>query len=168
MSPDDFIQDLISRHRENGVLIDSNLLLLLLVGTYDRSLIERTKRLNKYSVGDFDLLLRFCGLFRRILTTPHVLTEVSNLTQNPDDRRLSAFFKFFADQCGVLIERYQISADIVRHSLFLSFGLADSALAMESDEGMLLLTDDFSLCAALQKRGRDAINFNHLRVGYLP
>lgn len=96
-----------------------------------------------------------------------MLTEVSNLTQNSDDRRLLEFFRFFAERCGLLIERYQISAEIVRHSLFLSFGLADSALAMESDQGMLLLTDDFPLCAALQKRGCDAINFNHLRVANL-
>lgn len=56
MFPDDFISGLISKHRENGVLIDSNLLLLLLVGMFDRNLIERIKRLNKYSVRDFDLL----------------------------------------------------------------------------------------------------------------
>jgi hypothetical protein len=167
MFPDDFISGLISKHRENGVLIDANLLLLLLVGTFDRGLIERIKRLNKYSVRDFDLLQHFCALFPRILTTPHVLTEVSNLIQNSNDRRILAFFQFLAEHCASLIERYQISADIVQHSLFLSFGLADSALAMESDQGMLLLTDDFALCAALQKSGRDAINFTHLRVGYL-
>ncbi len=163
----DFLESLVSKHCKSGVLIDSNLLLLLLVGTFDRKLVERVKRLNKYNTRDLDLLRRFCGLFQRILTTPHILTEVSNLIQNSDDRRLSAFLQYLAQQFGVLVEQYRTSADIVQHSLFISFGLADSALAMESDEGALVITDDFALCAALQNRGRDAINFNHLRQAYL-
>jgi len=36
MLPDDFIQKLIVKHRESGILIDSNLLLLFIVGTFDR------------------------------------------------------------------------------------------------------------------------------------
>jgi len=167
MYRDDFIESLICKHRQRGILVDSNLLLLLLVGVFDRNLVKRIKRLNKYSVRDFDLLGRFCEGFTRILTTPHVLTEISNLTQNAEDRRMYAFFHFLAKQFGILVEHHRISADIVQHSLFSSFGLTDSALAMESDAGVLVLTDDFALCAALQKRGRDAINFNHLRQAYL-
>jgi hypothetical protein len=172
MYRDDFLESLVSKHCKKGVLIDSNLLLLFLVATFDTSLIDQVKRLNTYSAKDCDFLLRFCSLFERVLTTPHILTEVSNLVQNRESRRresrrLSAFLEHVAKQFKIFIERYSISSDVVDHFLFIPLGLADSALAIESDNGALVLTDDLSLCAALQNRGLDAINFNHLRQAYL-
>jgi hypothetical protein len=61
------------------LLIDANLLLLLVVGSADRSLIESFKRTRAYTREDFDLLLRLVARFPKVVTTPNVLTEVSNL-----------------------------------------------------------------------------------------
>ena len=44
----DYLEYLVNRHKAGGVLIDSNLLLLLLAGVHDRSLIARLKRFNTY------------------------------------------------------------------------------------------------------------------------
>ncbi|HEY2123275.1 MAG TPA: hypothetical protein VGH07_06755 [Chthoniobacterales bacterium] len=46
----DFLQSVIDKHKAAGVLIDSNLLLLLLAGLHDRSLVVRLKRLNASSL----------------------------------------------------------------------------------------------------------------------
>jgi len=93
--------------------------------------------------------------------------EVSNLMQLSENRRLRPFFEHLQTQFQALIEKYQDSATLVHHFLFIPLGLADSALATESENGVLLLTDDFPLYAALEKRRRDVVNFNHLRQFYL-
>jgi hypothetical protein len=80
---------------------------------------------------------------------------------------LRAFFEFLAGHFVELDEQYEKSGVLAQHTLFVSFGLADSALAQASDNGLLILTDDLRLYAALEKRGTRAINFNHLRMGLL-
>jgi hypothetical protein len=163
----DYLESVIDRHRAGGVLIDSNLLLLLLAGLHDRPLVSRLKRLNTYTQEDFDLLFRFCGFFAHRVTTPHVLTEVSNLSEKGAQSVLRPFFEFMAEYFVELDEQYENSAILAKHTLFVSFGLADSALAQASDDGLLILTDDLRLYAALERRGAPAINFNHLRMGLL-
>jgi hypothetical protein len=164
MSETNFIESVISKHRKGGILVDSNLLLLLLVGVCDRSLIARCKRLNAYTQGDFDLLLEFCGRFRQIVTTPHLLTEVSNLFEKNEPRILKIFFTFLSQHVFKLDEVSEKSSTLVQHKHFTHFGLADSAVAQACDGGLLILTDDLRLYDALARHGADAVNFNHLRM----
>jgi hypothetical protein len=76
--------------RTRGVLIDSNLLLLLFLGTYDRRQIATNDRLSKYSEDDYDLLIQVLRPFTRIITTPNILTEVSNLSNAIPQKRREA------------------------------------------------------------------------------
>ena len=62
-----------SLYPREGLLIDSNLLLLLFVGLHDRTRIEKYKRTAKFTVEDFKLLLAFVRRFKEIVTTPSVL-----------------------------------------------------------------------------------------------
>ena len=73
------LERLITTHRRSGVLVDSNLFLLHLVGLINRQRIASFKRTDTYTEADFDLLERLLGLFDRLFTTPKVVTEVSNL-----------------------------------------------------------------------------------------
>jgi hypothetical protein len=63
---------------QERIIIDTNLLLLLLVGMYDKSYIARHKRTNDYSSDDFELLLMRLERCEIVLVS-NVLTEVSNL-----------------------------------------------------------------------------------------
>ena len=63
-----------------GLLVDTNLLVLLVVGSVNRDRIETFKRTSKYTKADYDLLTRVLGAFQKIYTVAHVLAEVSNLT----------------------------------------------------------------------------------------
>jgi hypothetical protein len=52
-----------------GVLVDTNLLILYLVGLSNRSRIPRFKRTQIYSEGDFDLLRALLGPAKALYTT---------------------------------------------------------------------------------------------------
>jgi hypothetical protein len=63
----------------SSVALDSNLLLLFVVGSASRDYIAKHKRLKAYAASDFDLLLERLGVVSSILLTPNTLTETSNL-----------------------------------------------------------------------------------------
>lgn len=73
--------------RKKPIITDTSPLLLLLIGSYDKSTIKGFKRLSKYDSDDFDLLFQFVAT-RKVIITPQVLAEVSNfakeLKNNPD------------------------------------------------------------------------------------
>lgn len=150
--------------RREGLLIDSNLLLLLFVGLYDRSRIEKFKRTAQFTVEDFGLLLTFVGRFKEVVTTPSILTEVSNLLgQLPENLRYS-FCKHFGHALKDLHEHYTPSHQLGEGKAFPEFGLTDTAILQAASGKYLVLTDDFRLAQYLLSQDVDVINFNHLRT----
>lgn len=149
--------------RRKSLLIDSNLLLLLFVGLHDRSRIEKYKRTAQFSVEDFKLLLAFIGRFREIVTTPSILTEVSNLLGQLPDMLGYSHLEHFAGRIRILHERYTPSQTLSNDKAFPKFGLTDTAIVQAARENYLVLTDDFRLTQYLAAKNIDVINFNHLR-----
>ncbi|MEZ5865688.1 MAG: hypothetical protein R3D25_17040 [Geminicoccaceae bacterium] len=64
--------------RLKAVLLDTNLLILLVIGAVDPRWIGRHKRSRAFVASDWRLLQDLIDN-KPILTTPHVLTEASNL-----------------------------------------------------------------------------------------
>lgn len=148
-----------------GVVVDANLLLLLFLGSYDRRQISTNKRLAKFSDDDFDLLTRVLKLFSQIITTPNVLTEVSNLSNAIPDAKKATYFAWFASRVSVLQEEY-VSSTIALGNRWAKFGLTDAGIAEIAKNRYLVLTDDLRLSYALQSDGIDSLNFTHLREMY--
>ena len=159
---------LIDRYKAKGILIDANLALLYLVGSYDTRLIGDGKynKLSKYIFEDYKILVRLKKLFKTAVTTPHVLTEVSNLTNDlPEQTKSECLKKFY--ETFVEIEELAIpSLDAAQRPEFHFLGLTDSAVALVSDQ-YLIVTDDARLVKKLNESNLEALNFNHLRLGYL-
>lgn len=149
--------------RSRQVLVDTNIVLLFFIGTFDRDLISRFKRTCQFTVQDFDLLSAFLAQFENIVTTPNILSEVSNLSGQLGEPAKMGFFTQFARQIRPLDERYVRSDDASQTSLFPKLGLTDSAIFhLAQQDNCCVLTDDFELWGHLQKTGIKAINFNHL------
>ncbi len=74
---------LIEKHRLKGVLVDTNLLVLLLVGSVNKRRILNFKRTQNFAIEVFDLLSRLIRWFGKLVTTPHVFSQVSDLTDLP-------------------------------------------------------------------------------------
>jgi hypothetical protein len=154
---------LIERHRSRGILLDSNILLLLFVGCYDRSQITKFKRTRQYTEDDFVFLNQFLPYFSRIVTTPHILTETSNLSGQFTGKSKDDYFAAFARQIEILDERQIPSKEIANKPHFRRFGLTDSVIVQLAQAKILVLSDDLCLCGFLEQSGVDVINFNHIR-----
>jgi hypothetical protein len=147
-------------------LLDTNILLMWLVGLTDPSLFITFKRVDTYQISDFNLLVRFLKPFRKLITTPHVLAEVSNfIDQAPQYRRkeLIASLKVFVERHP---EHYEAAAILVHRDEFAAFGLTDTGLAAVSANAVIVTTD-FRLSGRIQALGGHSVNFNHLRASDL-
>ncbi len=155
--------EMISRYKTKGLLIDTNLLLLYVVGMYDPDRIQIFKRTMAFTVDEFLLLATIFESFDKVITTPNVLTEVSNLSGQLPKNLHSYFYSDFAARIPVLAERYTASGTISASAHFNKFGLTDSGIVDTVKDSYLVLTDDLMLFGYLQNFGIDAINFNHIR-----
>ncbi len=150
-------------HRKS-LLIDSNLLLLFIVGLCDPARIVKFKRTAQFTVEDFECLEDFVGQFKQVVTTPNILTEVSNLLGHLPDKLACSFNEQFAHDLKTLHEHYTPSRELGGEECFPRFGLTDTAILRDAGKDCLVLTDDFRLAQYLGSRNINVINFNHLRT----
>jgi rRNA-processing protein FCF1 len=155
--------EIIARYRGSGVLVDTNLLLMYFVGVHDPGEIARFKRTTRFTSEDHALLLDFLGRFRRLVTTPHILTEVSNLAGQMADRTRAGIFETLSAGMVLLDEQHDPAAKLASDPSFRRFGITDSAVLHRARGRYLVLTDDFRLSQYLQSEGVDVFNFHHLR-----
>lgn len=153
--------------RKDGLLIDTNLLVLYIIGHYDPKRITSDKRTHTYTPEDFDLLINFMGLFRRFITTPNILTEVSNLLEGVA-YQYGPVLAIVPDLVKNFIEIHQPghSPMTSRTKEFVESGLSDTVSCSLIEPNYLVLTDDFRLGYYLQNKGFDAVNINNIRSGY--
>lgn len=157
----------LQQHRNTGILLDTNVLLLLWLAAFDPRLIGG-KRLEKYTPEDAELLAGYVGQFKRMLTTPTILTETSNLAaQALSGGRKRAFFQHCFPRFGASSPQnfHHCSVDglVLDKSVFVQLGFTDASIVATVGTQHLLLTDDLDLYLAAQKQGAPAINFTHMR-----
>ena len=150
------------------LLIDTNLLVLFVVGTAAKEYIARHKKLTAFTVEDYDRLVKIIARASEVLVTPNTLTETSNLAAYINEPARS---KVLAVLRTVIVsdsqERYVPSSVAAERKEFVRLGLADAALLEIAANDVTLLTTDFDLYNTALKKGAQALNFNHLRDRYM-
>ncbi len=158
-----YVEYLVEKHRRCGIIVDSNLMLLMVIGTYDVNKIRRCNRTLKYSPAIFELVVRLVSLFERRFTTPNILTEVDNLARlDIHESEWSSLGWIMNSLIDGLIERSKSTASLARHTLYERLGLADCSIMFTDDDDLLVLTDDLRLSSFLMSAGRGVINVSHL------
>jgi len=154
---------LIERHRSKGVLIDTNILVLLVVGAFDTKAIGNHKRTKKFSSDDYaaaKLVVEHCG---KVFTTPNILTEVSNLASQTSEPMKLGILAGLAAGIATLNELYHTSNDLRQMDEFIRYGLTDVGILRAAREGYLVFTDDLRLYGYLESQGLPAINIAHFQ-----
>jgi predicted nucleic acid-binding protein len=151
----------------NGLLIDTNLLVLLVVGTVNPNRIETFKRTSKYTRADYHLLVRVLSTFEPLYTVAHVLAEVSNLTDLTGPERKQAR-RVLNKTISLLNEAAMPNAPAAEDRLYHRLGLVDAAIgAVALAHSCCVLTDDLDLYLGLARDKSSVLNFTHLRASVL-
>lgn len=154
----DYLLHLIQKYKQKGLLIDTNILLLYIVGSLDISLVRDFKRTANFSENDFEKVSKFIDYFDLKITTPHVLTEVSNFIDNRQN--LQAALKVYIENTR---EIFLDSLNLSKKDSFLKFGLADTSVTHSAKDNCLIFTDDKPLYGYLINSQIDAVNLDQLR-----
>lgn len=135
------------------LLIDTNLLLLMVIGSVDEGRhIKTSKRLDAFCLEDHRILWDFVGNYKEVLITPYIATEVSNLIDLDKDAGLKAFeilrriFKEFTQPETSIVEDSDIP-------FFNKFGLTDSSIINLSKK-VSIITNDHRLVPLLWGNGQ--------------
>lgn len=149
------------------LLIDSNLLLVYILGLFRKELIDSHRRTGKYTQEDWTLLEQFlqANNFQTLAVTPGVLTEVSNLLAYGLSGRLREdLFRYVAGIIPKFQEEHQDATRIVAAPAFIVLGYADAGIEeVARAERIPVLTDDLKLYRWLLHEELRAFNFSHIR-----
>lgn len=155
------IEAYIKQYRRKGIIVDTNLLLLALIG--GTSSIVEFKRARGYSDADYQLLLKVIDQFEKLVSTPHILAEVSNLTNGLHGNKLRDFYATLKNSLSTIIEVHHPALDISRDYELSPYGLTDVGIVAAAKDNYLVLTDDLRVAGFAHQHCVDVVNFNHIR-----
>ena len=147
------------------VVVDTNLLILLVVGSVSRTYIARHKRLGDYCEDDFVLLVELIGQFSDMVLVPHVLTETGNLlVSGIDPPARGRVLDRFRTLITTTLELAIPSAEGARREEFGRLGLTDAVLLhlcgmRENGLDPTLITADQGLADAANAQGYAVIDY---------
>lgn len=154
-----YLLGLIRKYKHKGILVDTNLILLYLVGSLDVYLIKNFSCTSMFTEDDFNRVSKFIDFFDIKIIVPHVLTEVSDFIDNRQN--LQAVLKVFIENSReIFIESIELSIK----DTFLKFGLADTSVTYTAKDNYLIFTDDRPLYGFLINSGIEAVNLDQVRM----
>jgi hypothetical protein len=155
------------KYKRKGVFVDTNMLVLYIMGSTDTKYVNRTisgKNNTNYTEDDFDLAAKFIDYFDRKITSPHILTETSNLL---GENKKYDFQSILKGYIKLTDEIYETSVELAETGYFVDFGLADSSIIYSSTniykDSHLIFTVDGKLSNYLSTTGIDFVTLQILK-----
>lgn len=151
---------------KKGIIVDSNIMLLFLVGNYDINYINMFKRTIKYTKEEYYFIKDLLTIYYykdKVYTSPHILTEISNLSKNIKGDRRIKYFNFFIKILNNVYEVYIEKNKILEFTDLSEFGVTDIGIyEIAKKNNLLVLTDDSSLSEYLSKNYIATINLRNI------
>ena len=142
----------------NLYLIDTNVLVLLIIGMTDPSLIERHKK-SGFTAEDYYTLLDFLGTDPTFLLLPHVVAETSSLLGLIGDQYRKSILETFRHFI-ISHREYYLQIRVAAKRLDLSWrGATDCAIIEVNGPDFHLITADAPLYEHFLSRQKPVTNF---------
>lgn len=154
------------------LLIDTNLLLLLLIGSCDKKWLSDCDCTKAYNEVDLELTLHIISLFAEdIVITPHILAEVSNMSKRDiKEPKIQAYIASLVSQLKNYREEHvPIDSLLGKDPKSLAlFGFPDMTIIEAAQKtNAVILSDDRRLCEYASSLGIHNINFKPVKANYL-
>lgn len=126
-------------------IIDTNALVLLIVGLIDPNLLKNHKRTSIYDEEDFRELLNVLGDLEQVIVLSNVWTEVENLLNSFSGHYKYRYIIHIAALIEATTEKYIPAATVIGGYEFYDLGLTDALILNEAKNCQLLITSDSML-----------------------
>ena len=124
------------------ILIDSNALLVLIIGLIDEDLVSKHKRTSIYTKKDFHDLVQVIGSHEKLLVLPNIWTEVDNLLNNFTGNHKWQYYNHFKNIVEKSSEKYLQTEQGAKSHSFIELGLTDSLILDIGTECDFIITSD--------------------------
>lgn len=142
-----------------SVAIDTNLLILFVVGLTNPEYIGRHRRLTPvYKPTHFELIRHLLVQAPRVICTSHILTEASNLLRQTSEPMRSEIMTTYGQFIQLAEEPSITAKEAAQSSSFIRLGLTDAALLLLDPKEVRVLTVDHDLHIACSQHGFDVVN----------
>lgn len=173
----DEIKKYIFNYNPDGLILDTNILILLLIGNYDKNLIETYPPLTdtgkSYTVDDFKVLSEILGFFKTLVITPQILSELSSLVIKPTNGLYDAVRDKYISS---IVARLRNSQERFHKSRFLwdleikilrDYGFTDmNLIGLSKNKKLPILTDDLPFYIYAQQT-IPIMNYQTIKYAYL-
>jgi rRNA-processing protein FCF1 len=126
-------------------LIDTNSLVVLIIGLIDPQLIQRHRRTSIYEEQDFNNLVSFIDDINKLIVIPNVWTETDNLLNNFNRGHKESYIEQITKIIKLTSEKFLASKTALKSNGFFELGLTDSLLLEYAKECDVLITSDSQL-----------------------
>lgn len=135
-------------------IIDTNALVVFVIGLIDPKLFKTHKRTSIYDKEDFHNLVNIIGGdLTQIMILPNVWTEVDNLLNNFSGTYKYPYISTVVNLIKECTESYISSETVVENHEFYNLGLTDSLILEQAKKCQLLITSDSSLSDLAKANG---------------
>jgi len=148
------------KHLRAGVVVDTNLFLLMLVGRHDLSKLKSFRATAKYDPDIYKLLESLVAKFRSVHVTSNIMTEVDNLSRQTPRTEWPHVSRTLLSICRTASEEYFRSEQLISSPGHADYGLTDCSIIELARRDVLVVTDDARLTARLERRRRGVINLS--------
>lgn len=168
------VKKYIIEYKPDGIIVDTNVLILFLIGSYDSSFIKKIKLTSnndkRYSIESFETLKEILELFKKVVITPQIIAEISNLTITRDKifygDYLRSYLKTVINFLKSAEEHHQRMDCLwnVKLKTINEFGFTDMTIyELSKRTEMPILTDDFSFFHYSINKGIHAISLENIK-----
>lgn len=148
-------------------ILDTNLLILLLIGIFEENYIADCQLTSKYNIDDYKLLVQILGYFDvGIITTPHIIAEISNLSRMKiTNHKLDYYFQVLINRLNSFQEEHVNLGTLLNQQvqLLIRLGFPDmSILETAKNIKATIITDDMDLHLHAITNKIPAVNFTNV------
>lgn len=127
------------------ILIDSNSLLVLILGFINPSLINKHSKTSIYDENDFYILLEVIKDVKSLVVLPNIWTEVDNLLNKFNGQYKTQYVQKIIKTIKDSSEKYIESQSVENNYAFYDLGLTDTLILEYAKECEMLITSDSQL-----------------------
>lgn len=145
------------------ILIDSNSLLVLILGFINPSLINKHSKTSIYDENDFYILLDVIKDVKSLVVLPNIWTEVDNLLNKFNGQYKTLYVQKIIQTIKDTSEKYIESQSIENNYAFYDLGLTDTLILEHAKECKMLITSDSQLSDYARANGTVVFDLKELK-----
>lgn len=145
------------------IILDTNILIILIIGMINPDLISKNKRTSIYNEQDYINILNFISN-KEIVVLPNIWTELDNLLNNYYDNMYNnLYIQSFKKVVQKASEKYLKTNSVVNEYYFSQIGLTDSLIIQCAKDCDFLMTADSKLSDYAKSCGINVVDIVALK-----